>query len=66
MIEIKGVVKNYDGVTNVVDNLNLTINDGEIVVLIGESGCGNKHEIRICIIFFFTSIILPSHFIYVL
>ena len=46
MIEIKGVVKNYDGVTNVVDNLNLTINDGEIVVLIGESGCGKTTTMK--------------------
>lgn len=46
LIEIKGVVKNYDGVTNVVDNLNLTINDGEIVVLIGESGCGKTTTMK--------------------
>lgn len=46
MIEIKNVVKNYDGVTDVVDNLNLIINDGEIVVLIGESGCGKTTTMK--------------------
>ena len=46
LIEIKNLVKTYDGATNVVDNLNLTINDGEIVVLIGESGCGKTTTMK--------------------
>ncbi len=40
MVELKNVYKTYDAKTNVIENLNLTINDGEFVVLIGESGCG--------------------------
>lgn len=40
MIQLKNVCKSYDGKTNVVNNLNLTINKGELVVLVGESGCG--------------------------
>lgn len=40
MIELKHVCKSYDRSTDVVKNLNLTIQDGELVVLIGESGCG--------------------------
>src|SRR5690554_4402034 len=40
MIEIKNVYKTYDRKNNVVKNLNLVIQDGELVVLVGESGCG--------------------------
>ena len=40
MLELKNIYKSYDGKKQVVSNLNLTINDGELVVLIGESGCG--------------------------
>ncbi|HPE15319.1 MAG TPA: ABC transporter ATP-binding protein [Oscillospiraceae bacterium] len=40
MIELKNLYKTYDRKTDVVKNLNLVIQDGELVVLIGESGCG--------------------------
>ena len=40
MIELKNVYKTYDSRNDVVKNLNLVIQDGEIVVLVGESGCG--------------------------
>lgn len=40
MIELKDVFKSYDQNADVVKNLNLTVQDGELVVLIGESGCG--------------------------
>lgn len=40
MIELKEVYKSYDQNADVVKNLNLTVQDGELVVLIGESGCG--------------------------
>ncbi len=40
MIELKNITKSYDGKTDVVKNLNLTIQDGELVILVGESGCG--------------------------
>ncbi|MFV0520427.1 MAG: ABC transporter ATP-binding protein [Lachnospirales bacterium] len=41
MIEFKNVIKTYDGI-GAVDNLNLTINEGELCVLLGESGCGKS------------------------
>ncbi|MGD1821243.1 MAG: betaine/proline/choline family ABC transporter ATP-binding protein [Pleomorphochaeta sp.] len=40
MIQLKNIVKTYDGKTKVIDDLDLTINDGEFMVLVGESGCG--------------------------
>ncbi|HKK95465.1 MAG TPA: betaine/proline/choline family ABC transporter ATP-binding protein [Anaerovoracaceae bacterium] len=40
MIELRNITKSYNGKTNVIENMNLTINDGELVVLVGESGCG--------------------------
>ncbi len=46
LIELKQAGKSYDGVKKVVDNLNLIINDGEIVVLIGESGCGKTTTMK--------------------
>ena len=46
MIELKGIVKSFDGTTNVVDDLNLVMNDGEITVLIGESGCGKTTTMK--------------------
>lgn len=40
MVELKNIYKSYDGKTNIIENLNLTIQKGELVVLVGESGCG--------------------------
>ena len=39
-IEVKGVSFSYDNVTPVLKNVNLTLNDGELVSLLGMSGCG--------------------------
>jgi len=46
MIEFKKLTKSYDSKTNVVDQLDLVINDGELVVLIGESGCGKTTTMK--------------------
>lgn len=46
MINLKGVSKSYDNVTNVVDNLDLEIKTGELVVLVGESGCGKTTTMK--------------------
>ncbi len=46
MIELKNIRKSYDNTNDVVKDLNLVINDGEIVVLIGESGCGKTTTLQ--------------------
>lgn len=45
MIVYKNVRKKYNDIT-VVDNLELTIHDGEFVVLIGPSGCGKTTTLK--------------------
>lgn len=39
-VQLKNITKSFDKKTNVIDDLNLTINDGEFVALLGPSGCG--------------------------
>ncbi len=46
MIEFKEVIKEYPNGFRAVDELNLTIHDGEICVLIGPSGCGKTTALR--------------------
>ena len=43
---LKNIEKTYDGATNVVDGIDLTIGDGEFVVLVGPSGCGKSTTLR--------------------
>ncbi|MBD7996212.1 ABC transporter ATP-binding protein [Arthrobacter sp. Sa2CUA1] len=45
-IRLKNVVKNYGGDTNAVENLDLTINDGDFMCLLGPSGCGKTTTVR--------------------
>jgi osmoprotectant transport system ATP-binding protein len=40
MVELKHIYKSYKEGIDIVKDLNLTIQNGELVVLIGESGCG--------------------------
>lgn len=46
LIELKNVRKSYDGKTNVIDNINLEINEGEFVTFLGPSGCGKTTILR--------------------
>lgn len=46
MIEFQKVSKSYDGKTKIIDQLDLKINNGELVVLIGESGSGKTTTMK--------------------
>lgn len=46
MIQLENITKSFDGKTKVIENLNLKINKGELVVLIGESGCGKTTTMK--------------------
>src|SRR5713101_140469 len=45
-IELAGIVKSYDGVTQVVDGINLKISDGAYCCFLGPSGCGKTTILR--------------------
>lgn len=49
MLEIKNLTKSYDGKTNAVSDLTLTINDGEIFGFIGHNGAGKTTTIK-CVV----------------
>ncbi len=45
-ITLKNVVKSYGGGANAVENLDLTIDDGDFMCLLGPSGCGKTTTVR--------------------
>lgn len=46
MIRLEKVRKTYDGQKNIVDDLDFEIRSGELVVLVGESGCGKTTTMK--------------------
>ncbi len=46
MIRLERVRKTYDGLKNIVDDLDFEIQKGELVVLVGESGCGKTTTMK--------------------
>lgn len=46
MLELKHIKKSYDGVT-ILNDVNLEIEKGEIVSILGPSGCGDYVKIRL-------------------
>ena len=49
MLEIINLTKSYDGKKNAVNDLSLTINDGEIFGFIGHNGAGKTTTIKCCV-----------------
>ena len=45
-VELRQVVKSYDGKTNVIHGIDLDIKHGEFVVFVGPSGCGKSTLLR--------------------
>jgi putative spermidine/putrescine transport system ATP-binding protein len=46
-VELKNICLSYDGNKNILEDLNLTIEKGELVSLLGPSGCGKTTTLRI-------------------
>ena len=42
MITLNQVSKSYDGVSNIINNLSFEVLEGEILMLLGSSGCGKS------------------------
>ncbi|PID26632.1 MAG: glycerol-3-phosphate ABC transporter ATP-binding protein [Candidatus Cloacimonadota bacterium] len=45
-VSLENLIKSYDGKSNVVKSINLTIKDGEFMVFVGPSGCGKSTILR--------------------
>lgn len=45
-VELKNVTKTYDNKKVIIDNVNLTVEDKEFLVLVGSSGCGKSTLLR--------------------
>lgn len=46
-VDLKDICVSYDGKTNVLNNLNISIEKGEFISLLGPSGCGKTTTLRV-------------------
>ena len=46
VLRTKGLTKSYDGKTNVIENLDLTVENGEMLVVAGKNGAGKSTLLR--------------------
>lgn len=46
VLRTKGLTKSYDGKTNVIENLDLTVENGEMLVVVGRNGAGKSTLLR--------------------
>lgn len=46
-LRLQHVVKSYDGKNTIIEPLDLTVADGEFIVLVGPSGCGKSTLLRL-------------------
>ncbi|MFA6855972.1 MAG: ABC-F family ATP-binding cassette domain-containing protein [Treponema sp.] len=47
VLRMNGITKSYDGVQNVIDNLDITLENGERLVVVGHNGAGKSTLLRI-------------------
>ncbi|MEA1955565.1 MAG: ATP-binding cassette domain-containing protein [Campylobacterota bacterium] len=47
-IVVKNISHSFDGVINVINSINFTLNKGEIISILGASGCGKTTTLQIC------------------
>ena len=45
-VTLQAVTKSYDGKNQIIQPLNVTVNDGEFMVMVGPSGCGKSTLLR--------------------
>jgi NitT/TauT family transport system ATP-binding protein len=47
LLSLDGVCQTFDGVTSIIDGLNMYVEDGEFVAVVGPTGCGKSTLLRL-------------------